>query len=67
VVTLVMAWSPARCSNAGRFEVEHPGDYAAFNSYQPGYGTSLIASVASESPPQMPFESVSFRSASCCS
>jgi hypothetical protein len=39
VVTLVMAWSPARRSNAGRFEVEHPGDYAAFNSYQPGYGT----------------------------
>ena len=38
-VTLVMAWSPARRSNAGRFEVEHPGDYAAFNSYQPGYGT----------------------------
>jgi hypothetical protein len=35
-----MAWSPARRSNAGRFEVEHPGDYAAFNSYQPGYGTS---------------------------
>jgi hypothetical protein len=26
-------------SNAGRFAVEHPGDYAAFNSYQPGYGT----------------------------
>src|ERR1700733_14278680 len=39
VVTLVMAWSPARRSNAGRFEVEHPGDYAAFNSYQPSYGT----------------------------
>jgi hypothetical protein len=35
-----MAWSPARRSNAGRFEVEDPGDYAAFNSYQPGYGTS---------------------------
>jgi len=30
-----------RRSNAGRFEVEHPGDYAAFNSYQPGYGTRL--------------------------
>jgi hypothetical protein len=39
VVTLVMAWSPARRSNAGRFEVEHPEDYAAFNSYQLSYGT----------------------------
>jgi hypothetical protein len=43
VVTLVMAWSPARRSNAGRFEVEDPGDYAAFNSYQPGYGTGIEA------------------------
>jgi hypothetical protein len=48
-----MAWSPARRSNAGRFEVEDPGDYAAFNSYQPGYGTrsrlllqSRVAAVA---------------------
>src|ERR1700733_13892225 len=45
VVTLVMAWAPARRSNAGRFEVEHPGDYAAFNSYQPGYGTLFAGRV----------------------
>jgi multimeric flavodoxin WrbA len=32
--TILTALVP--CSNAGRFEVEHPGDYAAFNSYQPG-------------------------------
>jgi hypothetical protein len=38
-----MAWSPARRSNAGRFEVEHPGDYAAFNSYQPGYVTRAFS------------------------
>src|SRR5579864_9348032 len=39
VVTLVMAWSPVRRFNAGRFEVDHPGDYATFNSNQPCYGT----------------------------
>src|SRR6266705_3023301 len=39
VVMLVMAWSPVRRSNAGRFEVDHPGDYATLNSYQPRDGT----------------------------
>src|SRR5579864_1491630 len=39
VVTLVMAWSPVRRFNAGRFEVDHPGDYATFNSNQPCYDT----------------------------
>jgi hypothetical protein len=29
---LFMAWPPARRSKAGRFEVEHPGDYATINS-----------------------------------
>jgi len=32
---LFMAWSPVRRTNAGRFEVDHPGDYATFNSYHP--------------------------------
>src|SRR4051794_741634 len=32
VVALVMAWSPVRRVNAGRFEIKHPGDYATFNS-----------------------------------
>ncbi|HEV7377369.1 MAG TPA: EAL domain-containing protein [Pyrinomonadaceae bacterium] len=32
MVALVMAWSPVRRVNAGRFEVKHPGDYATFNS-----------------------------------
>ena len=36
---LVMAWSPVRRFNAGRFEVGHPGDYATLNSYQPSDGT----------------------------
>src|SRR5260370_13391148 len=39
VVVLVMAWSPVRRFNAGRFEVDHPGDYATLNSYQPRDGT----------------------------
>jgi len=34
-----MAWSPVRRTNAGRFEVDHPGDYATFNSYHPSYAT----------------------------
>jgi hypothetical protein len=34
-----MAWSPVRRTNAGRFEVEHPGDYATFNSYHPSDAT----------------------------
>jgi hypothetical protein len=34
-----MAWSPVQRANAGRFEVDNPGDYAAFNSNQPRYGT----------------------------
>src|SRR5262245_64939646 len=25
---VLMAWSPVRRTNAGRFEVDHPGDYA---------------------------------------
>ena len=36
---LVMAWSPARRVNAGRFEVDHPGDYATFNSNRIPDGT----------------------------
>jgi hypothetical protein len=36
---LFMAWSPVRRTNAGRFEVDHPGDYATLNSYQPSDGT----------------------------
>jgi hypothetical protein len=36
---LVMAWSPVQRVNAGRFEVENPGDYATFNSNQLRYGT----------------------------
>src|SRR6266480_1022233 len=35
-----MAWSPVRRTNAGRFEVDHPGDYATLNSYHPSYGTA---------------------------
>jgi hypothetical protein len=34
-----MAWSPVRRTNAGRFEVDHPGDYATLNSYHPVDGT----------------------------
>jgi hypothetical protein len=30
----VMAWSPVRRFNAGRFEVDHPGDYATLISNQ---------------------------------
>jgi hypothetical protein len=39
MVTFVMAWSPLRRFNAGRFEVELPGDYATLNSYEPRDGT----------------------------
>src|SRR5271169_5941104 len=50
VVSLIMAWSPVRRFNAGRFEVDHPGDYATINSYQLPYGTNFtelnIASLA---------------------
>src|SRR4051794_34194874 len=42
VVTLVMAWSPLRRSNAGISRVEHPGDYATLNSNHPRDGTSWI-------------------------
>jgi hypothetical protein len=35
-----MAWSPVRRTNIGRFEVDHPGDYATFNSYHPADGTT---------------------------
>src|SRR5262249_55691366 len=40
VLMLFMAWSPTRRFNVGRFEVEHPGDYATFNSNQLRDGTS---------------------------
>jgi hypothetical protein len=40
MLSLVMAWSPAWRSNAKRFEVDHPGDYATLNSHQPSDGTS---------------------------
>ncbi|HWJ20040.1 MAG TPA: DUF2336 domain-containing protein [Geobacterales bacterium] len=39
MVSLIMAWSPVRRFNAGRFEVHHPGDYANLNSYQLRDGT----------------------------
>ncbi|MFL9828765.1 transposase, partial [Rhodoplanes sp. SY1] len=39
VVGLVMAWSPIRRANAGRFEVQNPGDYATLNSHQSRDGT----------------------------
>jgi hypothetical protein len=39
---LFMAWSPVRRTNAGRFEVDHPGDYATFNFYHPSYATYLF-------------------------
>jgi hypothetical protein len=35
-----MAWSPVRRTNVGRFEVDHPGDYATLNSYHPDDGTA---------------------------
>jgi len=38
-----MAWSPVRRTNAGRFEVDHPGDYATLNSYHPADGTAARA------------------------
>src|SRR5438552_17063704 len=41
VVALVMAWSPVRRVNAGRFEVKHPGDYATFNSNHSRETTSV--------------------------
>src|SRR5262249_28760648 len=42
VLMLFMAWSPTRRFNVGRFEVEHPGDYATFNSNQLRDGTIPI-------------------------
>src|SRR5262245_61203019 len=39
VLMLFMAWSPTGRFNVGRFEVEHPGDYATFNSNQLRDGT----------------------------
>jgi hypothetical protein len=38
---LVMAWSPVRRFNAGRFEVDHPGDYATLISNQLRDGTVI--------------------------
>jgi len=40
VVVLIMAWSPVRRFNAGRFEVDHPGDYATPFSNQACDGTA---------------------------
>src|SRR4051794_8621245 len=37
-----MAWSPVRRTNAGRLEVDHPGDYATLNSYHPVDGTAEL-------------------------
>src|SRR5437870_9510927 len=45
-----MAWSPVRRTNAGRFEVDHPGDYATLNSYHPNYGTLNPAGGPQERP-----------------
>jgi hypothetical protein len=42
---LVMAWSPVRRFNAGRFEVDHPGDYATLISNQLRDGTTRHQSV----------------------
>src|SRR5271167_1539667 len=39
VLSLVMAWSPVRRSNAGIRWVETPGDYATLNSNHSGDGT----------------------------
>jgi hypothetical protein len=41
-----MAWSPVRRTNAGRFEVDHPGDYATLNSYHPSDATGGGAVIA---------------------
>src|SRR4029079_8204694 len=38
-----MAWSPVRRTNAGRFEVDHPGDDATLNSYHPVDGTGALS------------------------
>ena len=43
-----LAWSPVRRTNAGRFEVEHPGDYATLNSYQPRDATVSDGCLTSE-------------------
>jgi hypothetical protein len=45
---LSMAWSPVRRTNAGRFEVDHPGDYATLNSYHPVDGTECWADPAKD-------------------
>jgi len=46
-----MAWSPVRRTNAGRFEVDHPGDYATLNSYHPVDGTTtLLTALSAPSP-----------------
>jgi hypothetical protein len=49
VIGLFMAWSPARRSNVGGFEVDHPGDYATLNSNQLTDGTEEFASERSSS------------------
>ena len=43
-----MAWSPVRRTNAGGFEVDHPGDYATCNSYHPSDAT--VAEIDDETP-----------------
>jgi hypothetical protein len=51
-----VAWSPVRRTNAGRFEVDHPGDYATFNPYHPSYDgrcrSKAAWSVAADAPEQ---------------
>src|SRR3954453_11617138 len=47
VVALVMAWSPVRRVNAGRFEVKHPGDYATFNSNHSRDATLVVSATDS--------------------
>jgi hypothetical protein len=54
-----MAWSPARRFNVGRFEVDHPGDYAAFSSNQPlgRHHPSVRTLLKTETPWPVPYKS----------
>src|SRR4051812_30819095 len=49
-----MAWSPVRRTNAGRFEVNHPGDYATLNSYHPSDATGGVVTIPQSSSPSAP-------------
>src|SRR3954454_18736258 len=51
LVMFSMAWSPVRRTNAGRFEVDHPGDYATLNSYHPVDGTCDVEA-GGQKPPE---------------